>query len=33
MYVGRVGPLTLMLSLSPMAQMRIRYPKADVMIG
>ncbi|MCX7005241.1 MAG: hypothetical protein NTV22_18485 [bacterium] len=33
MYVGRVGPLTLMLSLSPLAQARIRYPKADVMIG
>jgi len=33
MFTGRVGPLTLMLSLQPASTARIRYPRADTMVG
>ena len=33
MFVGRVGPLTLVLSMRPMKRQEIFYPKADIMVG
>ena len=33
MFVGRVGPLTLVLSMRPMRTQRIFYPRANVMVG
>ena len=33
MFVGRVGPLTLVLSMQPMKRQEIFYPKANVMVG
>ncbi|NLF38585.1 hypothetical protein GX586_04025 [bacterium] len=33
MFVGRVGPLTLVLSLRPMRRQDLYYPLADVMVG
>ncbi len=33
MFIGRVGPLTLVLSMQPMKRQEIFYPKADIMVG
>jgi hypothetical protein len=33
MFVGRVGPLTLVLSLRPLRKQMLFYPRAPVMIG
>jgi len=33
MFVGRVGPLTLVLSMRPLKKQEIFYPKANVMVG
>jgi len=33
MFVGRVGPLTLVLSMRPLKKQEIYYPKANVMVG
>jgi len=33
MFIGRVGPLTLVLSMRPMRKQEIYYPKANVMVG
>ena len=33
MFIGRVGPLTLVLSMQPMKRQKIFYPKANVMVG
>ncbi|MEW6388531.1 MAG: potassium transporter TrkG [Thermodesulfobacteriota bacterium] len=33
MYVGRLGPLTLMMWVLPIKQVRVGYPEAKVMIG
>ena len=33
MYIGRVGPLTLVLSMRPLKRQEIFYPQANVMVG
>jgi len=33
MFVGRVGPLTLVLSLRPLRKQSLYYPRAYVMVG
>jgi len=33
MFIGRVGPLTLVLSMRPLRKQEIYYPKANVMVG
>ena len=33
MFVGRVGPLTLLLALRPKERSRLEYPSASVMVG
>jgi trk system potassium uptake protein TrkH len=33
MYIGRIGPLTLLLLFRPEGGGRLRFPPADVMVG
>ena len=33
MFIGRVGPLTLLIMMRPSGRSRVRYPQADVMVG